>query len=221
MYLSRIAINKGRRKSRQALAYPQMLHAAVLNSFPPGVKESADSRSGRILWRADYFGDSTWLYVLSETKPDFNHIIEQFGWPESEQRWDCGDYTPLLNRIEPGQIWTFRLHANPVRTVKDKHYAHVTVEQQKNWLIARAARNGFSIPEIESAEESYPTLEVIYRNTLRFKKTASDNALVTLAVATFQGQLRVEDADIFRAALCTGIGRARAYGCGLLTLAKE
>jgi CRISPR system Cascade subunit CasE len=69
-------------------------------------------------------------------------------------------------------------------------------------------------------EGRFPALEVIYRNTLHFKKSVDDSGRVTLGVATFEGQLLVEDAEVFRSTLCSGIGRARAYGCGLLTLAR-
>ncbi|MDB1087701.1 type I-E CRISPR-associated protein Cas6/Cse3/CasE [Streptomyces sp. ACA25] len=42
---------------------------------------------------------------------------------------------------------------------------------------------------------------------------------VTLVTATFDGRLRVTDADKLRRTLTAGLGRAKAYGCGLMTLA--
>ncbi|MDO0929777.1 MobF family relaxase [Streptomyces sp. TG1A-8] len=42
---------------------------------------------------------------------------------------------------------------------------------------------------------------------------------VTVVTVTFEGRLEVTDPDALRRALTQGIGRARAYGCGLLTLA--
>jgi CRISPR system Cascade subunit CasE len=35
----------------------------------------------------------------------------------------------------------------------------------------------------------------------------------------FEGRLLITDPDALRAALVTGIGPAKGYGCGLLTLA--
>ena len=43
---------------------------------------------------------------------------------------------------------------------------------------------------------------------------------VTLGVATFEGVLEVTDPDALRRALTHGIGRGKAYGCGLMTLAR-
>jgi CRISPR system Cascade subunit CasE len=264
MYLSRIAINNRLRKTKQALAFPQMMHAAVLGSFPPGaggvsdesvagdvfgaldvssngahdehdvsdadsvpgpdaggmIQISDSSGDGRVLWRTDTVGEQTWLYVLSATCPDFAHMIEQFGWPGSDQGWDTRDYEPFLSHLKAGQRWRFRLHANPVYTADGKRYAHVTAEQQKQWLSARAERNGFSFYKIITAESDVDAVQIIHRNILKFRKRPSDKTYVTLSVATYEGELIVEDADLLRRALTYGIGKAKAYGCGLLTLAR-
>jgi CRISPR system Cascade subunit CasE len=274
MYLSRIAINKRLRKTKQALAFPQMMHAAVLGSFPPDaggvfdepvagdvfdaldsgdandgqdashvyesdaegandepdvhgsaaglnlVQASDSSGDGRVLWRTDTVGEQTWLYVLSAVRPDFSHMVEQFGWPGSEQGWDTKDYEPFLSHLSSGQRWRFRLHANPIYTTKGKRYAHVTVEQQKQWLSARAGRNGFTFHKISTDEGDIDAVQIIHRTILKFRKRPSDKTYVTLSVATYEGELIVEDAESLRCALTCGIGKARAYGCGLLTLAR-
>ncbi|WP_258184643.1 MULTISPECIES: type I-E CRISPR-associated protein Cas6/Cse3/CasE [unclassified Bifidobacterium] len=41
---------------------------------------------------------------------------------------------------------------------------------------------------------------------------------MTLASATFDGVLVVDDPDLLRHALVEGIGRAKGYGFGLMTL---
>ena len=43
---------------------------------------------------------------------------------------------------------------------------------------------------------------------------------VTLRKAIFEGVLRVTDAELFTRTLTEGIGRAKAYGNGLLTLRR-
>lgn len=42
---------------------------------------------------------------------------------------------------------------------------------------------------------------------------------LTFGAVLFEGRLRVTDADLFRAALASGIGPAKAYGFGLLSIA--
>ena len=220
MFLSRIAINRQLRKSRQALAFPQMMHAAVLGSFPPIFEDENERERARVLWRIDTESMRTWLYVLSEIKPDFQHIVEQFGWRDSEQSCKTKEYDSFLNRLQVGQRWHFRLHANPVRTVAGKRVP-LTLVQQKLWMREQAKRCGFSLAYSDIGVEEHDTFEVAYRSTIGFKKLPGDKEQVTLSVATFEGLLIVEDADKLRLALRAGIGKAKAYGCGLLTLANE
>ncbi len=42
---------------------------------------------------------------------------------------------------------------------------------------------------------------------------------VKLTRVTFDGRLRVLDPAAFRRTLTSGLGKAKAYGCGLMTLA--
>jgi CRISPR system Cascade subunit CasE len=65
------------------------------------------------------------------------------------------------------------------------------------------------------------------RHTARFDRpiTEGDERLkrgrVSISHVTYQGVLDVTDAPALRRALTTGMGRAKAYGCGLMTLAHE
>lgn len=192
-----------------ALASPEILHAAVEGSFPPD--ESAERRS---LWRIDRMDTALYLLVFSGGKPDFTHIIEQFGWPENGQKWESKSYDPLIEHIETGQRWHFRLRANPVHSVKrqsgnrGKIYAHVTVRQQEQWLSDRAESHGFNLQK--------DSFRVVQREVRQFRR--KDNK-ITLSMATFEGILTVTDNSLFLNALTCGIGRAKAYGCGLLTIA--
>jgi len=198
-----------------ALASPQKLHATVESSFPPDLSENR-----RSLWRIDRLGNDMYLLVLSNGKPDFSHIVEQFGWPGAEQKWETKNYSHLFERIEAGQRWQFRLRANPVHSVKQagglqaqepakrgKVYAHVTVRQQEQWLLERAAKYGFKLQE--------GSFRVVQRELRRFWR---DHKPVTLGIATFEGTLEVSDVTLFLRTLACGIGRAKAYGCGLLTI---
>ena len=217
MYLTRFAVTPARRGSRTLLASPQAMHAAVLAGFPPDVTGASDE--GRVLWRLDrgehHRAD---LFIASPTEPDLTHLVEQAGWPTTSA-WQTRDYRPLLQRLAPGQQWAFRLTANPVRSARTKEgedtkpLAHVTVEQQRRWLLDRTARLGFAVTAGAAGE---PDVVVRDRRTLRFDRRGST---VTIAQATFDGVLRVEEADALRGTLVRGVGRAKGYGCGLLTLA--
>lgn len=211
MYLSRIQINSARRGGRKLLGSPQAMHAAVLSAFPQG-----DEERGRVLWRVDRDVRQNWLYVVSRPRPDFAHIVEQAGWQTTQDGWDVRDYAPLLERLENGQQWAFRLTANPTRFSNEdrKVYGHVTVAQQSDWLLSRQEKWGFEV--VPTADGEGRQLLVHDRHTARFNRRGGT---VTIARATYDGVLTVTDTDALRHVLVNGVGRAKAYGCGLLTLA--
>ncbi|MCU1613182.1 MAG: type CRISPR-associated protein Cas6/Cse3/CasE [Frankiales bacterium] len=220
-YLSRVKLNPARRAAREVLGSPQSMHAAVLASFPGRL---ADRTTERVLWRLDPGDGETLLYVVSPEQPDFTHLIEQAGWP-TLQTWESRDYAPLLDRLALGQRWAFRLTANPTRSrpLKDgapsQRFGHVTVAQQQQWLVNRAQPAGFELPPVPGPDgEERPEHGLVIRNRTvdRFRR---QDATVTLSRATFEGQLVVADPDALRTTLTAGLGSAKAYGCGLLTLA--
>lgn len=216
MYLSRVELNPYRRETIHALGSPQIMHAAVMSSFNSFDGADAD----RILWRVDRVGPSTYVLVQSRRKPDFHHIVEQFGRPESGCMGETIDYDNFLSGLITGETLRFRLQANPVRSVssissgpRGKVVPHVTVEQQKNWLVDRSVRLGFDLPESDGSR----CFDIVSRNCQRFRH---GNGNITLNTTTFEGILTISDADVFRNTLICGIGRAKAYGCGLMTVIR-
>lgn len=217
MYLTRFRINPARRAARKLLSSPHAMHAAVLSSF--ALPTSANG-GRRTLWRLDGAGYDQTLYIVSPAEPDLTHLVEQVGWPTTET-WQTRDYTDFLNCLKAGQQWAFRLTANPVRNGRLPHHpdtrrvGHVTVEQQREWLLARTARAGFCVPTVVDSGD--PDVIVHRRQTYSFLR---DGRRVTLRVATYDGRLEVTDPDALRTTLTSGLGHAKAYGCGLLTLAR-
>jgi len=127
---------------------------------------------------------------------------------------------------------TFREASQVNARGRKKVLAHVTQDQQTQWVLDRAGRCGFRV--ISSAEYGgdLPVLEDsdgqrvdganllingVERSVAEFKRGSSR---VTLALATFEGVLEVTDPDALRHGLVHGVGRGKAYGCGLLTLSR-
>ena len=204
MYLSRIKINTTIRNTIKFLSSPQVIHASVEGCF-------ADSDMTRKLWRLDYFQGQPCLLLLSQEKPDFTNLVAQFGF-----EGDCGEtrnYQRVLDSLENGKKYRFRLCANPVYSLKDeagkrgKVVPHVTVRQQEAWLEAKCAKSGFSLDEAALVQRE-------------LKKFTRQGKYVTLHTAVYEGILTVRQADVFKGTLVQGVGRAKSYGCGLLTLAR-
>ena len=208
MYLSRIKLNTSLRKTMQAMAAPNLFHGAV---------ESAESdERTRKLWRLDTLYGEQYLLILSENKIDLTSVAEQFGYGGD---YECKSYDGLLERITNGSKWQFRLTANPTIQLsgrssekgRGKVLAHITTEFQEEWLCRKAEKNGFSL----TGGEYLVTSSRWYM----FKKNREEKSRVKLLAVTYEGLLTVTDADAFRKALVNGIGREKAYGMGLLTVA--
>lgn len=223
--LSRILLNPQKRGARKLLTNPQAMHAAVRAAFPPDINES----DARVLWRADSGGPTTTLYIVGPEPPELDHIVEQAGW--ATRPGDTADYAPFLDSLKRGQQWSFRLVGNPVKSLsregpqRGKVVPHVTASQQTEWLLSRAAAAGFEVVDVPG---SGPDVIVTKRSDLSFRrrkpgegpKSQANGGSVFVRTARFDGRLEVTDVDALRCTLTQGIGRARAYGCGLLSLAK-
>lgn len=242
-YLSRIRINPLRAESRKLLASPRAMHAAVQGGLP-GLPEQE-----RTLWRLDTDNrHRPQLFVLTTDKPDWNHLVEQAGWPDADdEHYAVRDYTPLLKQLAPGRAFAFRLTANPVQNTnrpnkptprqqqrmdagdqRSFRIGHRTAAAQLNWFLTRTSLWGFDVPLAAHLDATHDTrnepprdVRITARQRRAFAKgsiTTKETAVILNAV-TFEGRLRITDPALFTARLLAGIGPSKAYGCGLLTLA--
>ena len=194
MYLSRVELDPIRRSTMAALAAPQKLHGAVESAF------TGERR--RRLWRLDRLGERLYLLLLSEDVPELSGVVEQFGTGAAAET----------------RSWQFRLTANPTKCCKDPKApaergtvaAHCSTKYQKQWLLDRAAKHGFAL-----REEEFTVTRVQWQH---FAKHGTRP--VTLLAVTYEGVLQVTDPEQFRALLCQGMGRGKAYGLGLMTVMR-
>ena len=156
--------------------------------------------------------------LLSPDKPDLTAAAQQFGCSDKNQLWETKDYIPLLERVQTGSMWRFRLVANPTKSClselgkRGKVHAHISVSHQKEWLQNRADKHGFSLEEDQ--------FTVVHSQWNIFRKGNAQASKVRLLAVTYEGILTVTDTEQFCKALTEGIGRGKAYGMGLLTIAR-
>lgn len=194
----------------KALVSPNMFHGAIEAAFP--------GERTRKLWRIDKVGQHCYLLLLSDKKPMFEHAVEQFGFPTKEKKWETKGYHTLLEKVENDTIWRFRLVANPTKSYangsgkRGKVHAHNTPFYQQKWLLERSEKNGFLVNEDH--------VTIIESRWQRFYKGLERRKPVILLSVTYEGVLIVKDAEKFKKALLEGIGRGKAFGMGMLTIAK-
>lgn len=167
-FLSQIRINPFRGKGQLLLSNPRAMRGAVLGGLPDRPTDQ------RVLWRIDTDNERRpRLLVLTATKPDWSHLVEQAGWPDADgDHAVVRDYAPLLLHIAAGREFAFRLTANPVqntmtpkkRTARQHELpshgerargfrlGHRTAEHQLAWFLGRTGRWGFEVPEVNFDE---------------------------------------------------------------------
>lgn len=207
MYLSRVEMDLANRKNIKDLSHLGAFHNWVEQSFPDEIRRGERSRK---LWRLDTINKSKYLIIVSKDVPDLI-ALEQYGVEGSAQ---TKDYNPFLNNIKNGMEGRFRVVLNPVISIKEESdrrgrvVPHITVEQQRRFLLNRAEKNGFFL-----REEDFSIVERSYEP---FKR--ENNRAIRLSKVAYEGNLTVQDETIFRKTLTEGFGKKKAYGFGLMTL---
>lgn len=220
MFLTRFNVNPRSRGGARYLQNPQLLHAAIYKAMT--TQPVVSTGDGRPLWRLDRDDPKApVLWVVSPERPAFDLLAEEVGRSVEGHVYQTRPYGPLLDGLCERQVYAFRLAANASRSGRKsaessqtQRFGHVTSAQQLQWLIQRSVRSGFSFLLTVGDE---PDVAVVGGSRYSFWR---DDRRVTVAVSEFMGHLQVIDPSALRHTLTKGIGHARAYGCGLLTLAR-
>lgn len=222
--ISRYSFNRTSRKAMRALASAEVLHAIVARAADPQITATRAPgtehalAADRTLWRLDPGRERHRLFIVSQNRPAADVLATELGGDATAL--ESLDYRPLLTALRPGQEWRFRLKANPTKALPRGHGQRgrrvgiIRPADQIAWLTSRAEQIGVSFPQ-----NRFNLPEVIVRDTamVEFRR---HEATVSLMTAVLDGFLTVVDPDLLRTALIGGIGRAKGYGYGLLTLAK-
>ncbi len=209
MKITRLKLNTHLIKTLKALNNPNIFHAALEASLE-------GERRSRLLWRVDTLRENKYLLVVSQTSLNTKKLESQFGYLNEPAQ--VKNYNLLLDRINSGSIWLFKLTANPTKSIssdKSKRGKITSLYKEEDlieWLKRRGEKNGFLI---------HPgNVKIMSSRWISFSKKNDKKKKVSFQEVTYQGLLEVTDPEAFRQCLVDGLGRSKAYGMGLLTLVK-
>jgi CRISPR system Cascade subunit CasE len=126
----------------------------------------------------------------------------------------------------------FRLRANPTRRVSQKcssekssgHGKRVELnkeEDQIEWLKRKAENAGFQLLAVRINPDA-PNVRALPEDKSRgWRNREGRKQGLTFGSVLFEGKLAITDAERFQATLANGIGSGKAYGFGLLSIARE
>ncbi len=200
MYLTRLRLDPRSAQARRDLGDPYEMHRTLVRPF---VKD-ANQEPPRILWRAE--PSAAWndpvVLVQAQEPADWSVLeaLPNYLKGSAETR----DISPE-SWLQSEQCYRFRLFANPTVTRDGKRQGLVSEEAQLAWLARQGERHGFAVE----------TALVTGSGQLRSRK---QDSRISVLQACFEGRLRVRDCAALAAALRSGIGPGKAFGCGLLSL---
>lgn len=228
MFLARAFLNPASRAVRDDLVDAASLHRTVMRAFPNNTGGQAREAHG-VLHRADEDARAGRfvLLVQSATRPDFSGMPDGY-FLDLREGLDLAASSAAQNpavraideerqRICAGDRFLFRLRANTTRKITKldsatgqptKNGCRVPVrddDARHAWLGRHAQGAGFELGDVRITA---------------LPASLSRGRAVTFAGATFEGSLSVTHADAFREALARGIGPAKAFGFGLLSIQR-
>ncbi|NLX22431.1 MAG: type I-E CRISPR-associated protein Cas6/Cse3/CasE [Phycisphaerae bacterium] len=200
MYLTKLTLNTRHRDARRDLANTYEMHRTIMRAFP----DRAEGGPGRVLFRVEPTRDDEPPVVLvqSEKQPDFDGLPEGYASVQGPKGYNLD--------LRPGQKLRFRLRANATVKRDGKRLGLMRDEDHRDWLIRKAKPCGFAPIRFHSTRAA----RVQYR-----KGTGDQAASQTHQSVDFEGVLQVIDPEKLTAAIAAGIGPAKAFGFGLLSLA--
>ncbi len=207
MYLSRVEIDRNNRRKIRDLTHLGAYHNWVEQSFPDEIE--AEKRT-RKLWRIDKLYGREYLLIVSEEIPDHREL-ERYG---VEGTAETKDYDEFLNSLEVGMKAKFRAKLNPVfsksngKDQRGKVIPLASTESQMEYLLGRAKKHGFHLEPDE--------FTIVGKGTELLKHKGK--RAVPVKGAEYEGVLTITDLEKFKKVLTEGLGKKRAYGCGMVTV---
>jgi CRISPR system Cascade subunit CasE len=214
MWWSRLRLHPRDPLVLRDLGDPVELHRSVMRGF--GVGEGSPRAEFQVLHRLERSpqGDSApVLLVQSGVEPDWRRLPEGYLLGHETR-----DASSLLDGVAASQVYRFRVVANASKKVGTRGEDGRLVGRSRRvplrddtdrlaWLDRRASGAGFVVEPGSVRIDDMPTM------------AQRGPAGVVVEPVGFSGLLRVVDPVALSAALRGGIGPAKAYGCGLLTIA--
>ncbi len=248
LYLSRLFLNARSRQVWSELAQPYEMHRTLMRAFPQispreegGAREKYD-----VLFRADAEENQNRVivYIQSTIEPDWSFLdgLRDYLLAAAHRSNSaCKDISGSYESLQDGQVLSFRLRANPTKRIakvseedaelKGKRVGLLREEEQLGWLIRKGLERekgkvgGFEIlmKEVEDRDGEMmrvPRVDIRLEGKQKGRKQEEKHSCKTTHLAVrFDGLLRVTDAEAFRETLVRGIGSAKAFGFGLLSIA--
>ncbi|WP_369387169.1 type I-E CRISPR-associated protein Cas6/Cse3/CasE [Streptomyces sp. CG1] len=205
--LARIRLNPHSRAVQRDLRDANEMHRTLMRLVPDQLGEAPRQAAG-LLYRLDVTDTTSTLLVQATT-------LDPERLPDSYGHSDVKDLTPMFNALKKGIAVRYRIVVNPVKTER------LPLDQKGQ----RGKRIALTGPEADQWWTRRATEAGLQPHTLLPTPVApaqpgSKGARpMRYHLVRYDGTAEVTDPDALANAVLTGVGRAKSYGAGLLSLA--
>ncbi|MGW1177417.1 type I-E CRISPR-associated protein Cas6/Cse3/CasE [Kitasatospora sp. NPDC002543] len=212
LWLTRIVPDPRSRDARRDTAGAVDLHHRMMSLFPDHVAEEEPRRRLGVLFRTESTAGGDQILLQSGQRPELDRLPTGYGQAVTKP------LTPLLDALRPGLHIRYRIAANPIRrptrATRELYGLKAVVP-----LLGAAADDWWA----RQAEASGLNIGILHSSPLEAAKgnRRSDQRPVKHDRVLFEGTAVITDADRLRTRLTEGIGKGKAYGCGLLSIAPH
>lgn len=225
LHLSSMELNLRSRAVRRDLSDLWKMRRTLLHAFESENSTAPNEglkNAGRLLFRVDQDNDRgalPRLLVQHYAEANWKRLPDDYFITQPRQRSD------LLDRLNfpAGTALRFRLRANPVksqpaprdsdgRAPRGKRVALLKPEAQLQWL-----RNQFRQKDHDTAAVALQGVKVIPEGWCHYRRSKDTKS--TCHIVLFEGILIVQNSEALQNIVSAGIGPAKGFGCGLLSLA--
>lgn len=247
LYLSRLLLDSRSRQVRSELAQPYEMHRTLMHAFEKQLldEEASSREKAGVLFRTevDESRHCIIVYVQSIVEPDWSFLAtfrDYLLTGADKPNPVCKDVAEAYQQLRAGQLLSFRLRANPTKRIarvakgdselKGKRVGLLREEDQIAWLIRKGQERetgkpgGFELPTQHNMPpgteiREVPLVRVRQEGKQVGRKRSNRRSHTTTHLSIlFDGVLRITNADDFRETLARGVGSAKAYGFGLLSI---
>ncbi|MFI8963080.1 type I-E CRISPR-associated protein Cas6/Cse3/CasE [Streptomyces sp. NPDC053493] len=198
-----------RRDTRDAVA----THRRLMSLFPDHAGPDPRARFG-ILHRTDDTPTGPHLLMQSNQEPDPAQLPAGYGTAVTRS------LDPLLAALRPGLTIRYRCAASAVRkpgaTTRAAYnlpaVVPLTGTAAEEWWMRQADTAGLKLLTLHSQP-------LDTARGLRGTRSSGSKQHIRHARTRFDGTATIIDPDQLRAKITSGIGRGKAYGCGMLSIA--
>lgn len=226
MYLHKIILDKdhARKHKRQYEKDAYFLHQQIW-----GLVSRNENQKRDFLYRVEYdqYKNVQSILLLAANKVESTKCMTVYVSPLYDPKITEGESfrfklraNPIVKRWENGKMKEFGLIVDAKHKLKregtccvdDYSLDELIQEKGMKWLVNKGLLHGFAVKNWDVAIGNDWEYEV--------KVNAEDRHPFLIRTLDFEGILEVVNAEDFKAVMFKGIGSAKSFGCGLLSVAR-